>query len=169
MNKRKIAILVAILISAITTSFAQSAKYGHVDSQAIMRDMPNADSIQIKLMDFQNELQTVYETTLNEYQSKKDAFDREAGTMSSSIRKVKENEILALETSIYEFQNSVELDLQEKQIELITPFQQQLEKAIDQVAQENGYQYIFDTQILLYADTNNDVTALVKKKLGIVK
>ena len=57
--------------------------------------------------------------------------------------------------------------MQDKQLELMQPFQDKILKAIEDVAKENGYAYIFDTQVLLYSEGGDDVSALVKKKLGI--
>ena len=44
-----------------------------------------------------------------------------------------------------------------------------LQSAIDAVASENGYAYIFDysTGFVLYADASTDVSSLVKSKLGL--
>jgi Skp family chaperone for outer membrane proteins len=41
--------------------------------------------------------------------------------------------------------------------------------AIDNVAKEKGYTYIFDASmgLILYADPSTEVTALVKAKLGL--
>ncbi|MBK8830613.1 MAG: OmpH family outer membrane protein [Saprospiraceae bacterium] len=48
---------------------------------------------------------------------------------------------------------------------------EQVKTAIDAVAQENGYTYIFDGSpgvgVILCADESTNVTALVKTKLGI--
>jgi outer membrane protein len=64
-----------------------------------------------------------------------------------------------------EFQNSAQEDIEEKQFDLLKPFQDKLQKAINDVAKEGQYSYIFDTQILLYSDGGEDITASVKKKL----
>jgi outer membrane protein len=57
--------------------------------------------------------------------------------------------------------------VEDEKYRLIAPFEEKVRKAIDEVAKENKYSYIFDTQILLYYDGGDDVTPLVKKKLGI--
>jgi outer membrane protein len=42
-------------------------------------------------------------------------------------------------------------------------------KAIEQVAKENGYTYIFDTSVgaVLYWEESDNVLSLVKKKLNL--
>ena len=163
--RRTFLLLIAILLVGTTSVKAQ--KYGHVNGQEIMMQIPGIDSLQIKLDAFQKELQATGEAMLQEFQTKKDLFDKQAGTMSASVRKVKENELLSLQNNILEFQESAQQDLENKQLELQQPFLDKLIKAIADVAKENGYTYIFDERMLLYSEGGANVSVLVKKKLGI--
>ena len=162
--KKGLLLLAAIVLTS-TATFAQ--KYGHVNSQEIFAVMPGADSLQIKLKAFETELTDIYTGMVSEFQSKKEKFDQEAGTMSSTVRQYREKELMDLQQRIMEFQEGVQSDMQEKQLELMQPFQDKILKAIEEVAKENGYAYIFDTQVLLYSEGGDDVSALVKKKLGV--
>ena len=153
------------MLFSIGTADAQ--KYGHVNSGEILEVMPGIDSLQIKLKAFQDDLQTMYESMVTEFQQKKDKFDREVGTMSSAVRQVREKELQDLTTRIQEFQANAQDDLEEKQYELAKPYQDAIQDAINKVAKNNGYSYIFDTKILLYYGTGDDITPLVKKELGI--
>jgi len=155
---KKRLLLLAAIVFTCTTTFAQ--KYGHVNTQEIFAAMPGADSLQTKLKAFEAELTDIYAGMVSEFQTKKEKFDQEAGTMSSTVRQYREKELLDL-------QEGVQNDMQEKQLELMQPFQDKILKAIEDVAKENGYAYIFDTQVLLYSEGGEDVSALVKKKLGI--
>jgi outer membrane protein len=162
---KKITLILTACILCITSAFAQ--KYGHVNSNEIMKAMPGIDSIQIKIADFQKNLETLYENMVSEFQTKNDKFNKEAGTMSASVRKLKEDELISIQNRIQEFQYNVQQDIEEEQYRLLAPFQEKVQNAINDVAKEQKYSYIFDTQILLYYDGGDDVTPLVKKKLGI--
>ena len=162
---KKITLVLVAVAFCVTSAFAQ--KYGHVNSNEIMQVMPGIDSVQIKLMDFHNELQVIYENMFNEFQTKKDKFDKEAGTMSSAVRKLREDELMTLQNRIQEFEMNVQQDIEEEKIRLISPFQEKVQNAINEVAKENKFSYIFDTQVLLYYDGGEDVTPMVRKKLGI--
>ena len=162
---KKITLLLAACILCMTSAFAQ--KYGHVNSSEIMQVMPGIDSIQIKLVDFHKELQLLYENMMNEFETKKDKLDREAGTMSASVRKLREDELFALQSRIQEFTTNAQDDVDAEKLRLIAPFHEKVQNAINEVAKEHKYTYIFDTQILLYYEGGDDVTPLVKKKLGI--
>ena len=163
---KKIALILAI-VGLFSAQAAHAQKYGHVNSSEILEVMPGIDSLQIKLTAFQADLQTMYESMMTEYQQKKDKFDREVGTMSSAVRQVREKELQDLGTRIQEFQANAQQDLEDKQYELAKPYQDAIQNAINKVAKEHGYAYIFDTKILLYYGNGDDITPLVKKELGI--
>ena len=163
---KKMLLLVAVALF-FNIGAADAQKYGHVNSGEILEVMPGIDSLQIKLKAFQDDLQTMYESMVTEFQQKKDKFDREVGTMSSAVRQVREKELQDLTTRIQEFQANAQDDLEEKQYELAKPYQDAIQDAINKVAKTNGYAYIFDTKILLYYGSGDDITPLVKKELGI--
>lgn len=167
MKKTLLSMIVIAIMMVVTTAQAQTGKYAHINQQEIMKAMPGIDSIQTKLMAFQQKLEADYADMAAEYQQKKDKFDREVGTMSASVRKVRENEILMLEQSISEFPTNAQIEIEQFQIELLLPFQEKLKKAIDEVAAEQKINYIFDSSTLLYSDGGTDVSNLVKAKLGI--
>ena len=58
-------------------------------------------------------------------------------------------------------------DLQKKRQELLTPIYDSINNAIKEVAEENDFQFIFDEQVLLYGQESQDVTAMVRAKLGM--
>ena len=61
------------------------------------------------------------------------------------------------------------VDIAGMQEKLIGPIHNKLMTTIKEIAIENGYTYVFDTsnEILLPAPAGDDITALVKQKLGV--
>jgi outer membrane protein len=163
--KKTLILLAAVIVCSFSSLHAQ--KYGHINSGEILKAMPGIDSVQIKMTNFQKELENILQGMMNEFQTKKDKFDKDAGTMISTVRQLREKELADLQSRIMEFQSSASEDIEERQFELLKPFQDKLQKAINEVAKEGQYSYIFDTQILLYSDGGEEITASVKKKLGM--
>ncbi len=70
---------------------------------------------------------------------------------------------------------SIEQDMQnqmsQKRDTLLAPILEEVRAAIQAVAKENAYTYVFDGSpgigVLLYADESTNITALVKAKLGL--
>ena len=87
--------------------------------------------------------------------------------MSTAVRQVREKALEDLATRIQTFQSNAQSDLEEEQYKLAKPFQDAIQNAINKVAKEHGFAYIFDTKILLYYGAGEDITPLVKKELGV--
>ena len=90
--------------------------------------------------------------------------------MTDLIRKTKENELQDILQRIQNFQIEAEQDLAKQRAELLKPIQEKAFKAVNDVAEENGFTYVFDmgTGAVLYAsDSTEDILPLVKKKLGL--
>ncbi len=166
MKKSLLLLFAALLLGTFTV---QAQKYGHINPQAVFDVMPGTDSIKIKFEAFQNELREYGNTMVADLQAKTAKFDQEAGTMSQAVRKLREQELIDLQNRIQEFQNNAQNDLQAKQIELMQPFEDKIKEAITAVSKENGFTYVFEQATLVYADGGEDITPLVKKKLGILK
>ncbi|HOJ65690.1 MAG TPA: OmpH family outer membrane protein [Paludibacteraceae bacterium] len=148
----------------------QEVKLGHINSQEILSLMPERTEIEKTL----NDLQTQWENELlkmrEEYYAKIKEFQDKQATMPESIKQARQSEIVEIEQRINTFNQTASSDLQKKQQELFAPVIDKVKKAINEVGTENNYTYIFDlsTQSIVYqSPKSNDVTALVKKKLGL--
>jgi len=155
------------LLSSFTCS-AQS-KFGHVDYGEIMKKMHGIDSVQTFIANYAADLQSIGEQMVKEFQEKNAAFEKLANSSNTSpaILKIKKEELLAMYKRIQEFTGSIEVDVQDKQLELLEPFQTKLLDAIKKVAKANNYNYIFDISTLLFSSSSDDLTDKVKAELGI--
>jgi len=163
-----------ILLSAfcfLLFSFTCSAqsKFGHVDYGEIMKNMSGIDSVQTVIKNYATELQTIGEQMAKEFQEKQTAYEKLANTPNTSpaILKIRQDELMAMYKRIQEFAQSMEVDVQDKQLELLEPFQLKLLEAIKKVAKANHYNYVFDISTVLFSSPNDDLTSKVKAELGI--
>jgi outer membrane protein len=94
--------------------------------------------------------------------------------MTEVIRADKERELQDLNGQIEQFQKNAEQSLQEKQQKLMKPVLEKIQKAIDDVAVENGFTYVLSSDgamgqvpIILYGPDNLNISDLVLKKMGV--
>jgi len=168
--KKILTILFVALVAFGGSAMAQKPiKLGHINSNELMQIMPGRDSAQAVLQKEMEDLETTLkqmstelETRYNDYLAKQDA-------MSDLIKQTKQRELQDMQARAQEFQKNAEQQLQERQSELLKPIVDRARKAIEDVAKENGYTYVFDSGIgtLLYSPESDDLMPLVKKKLGI--
>ena len=167
---RSIAILFGILLGSFLQLPAQSTlKFGHVNSTQLLSLMPETKNADSTLQKFGASLESQLKTMTAEYQNKIADFKSKEASMAEPIRDAKLKEISDLEERIQSFQESAQSSMQKKKEELYTPILKKAEEAINAVAKENKYSYIFDTGAgsLLYAQESDDVLTLVKTKLGL--
>ncbi len=166
---KKIVIVLFCLIFSVA-GFAQKAKFGHVDYGTIMKEMPGIDTAQAVLIDFQKEFEETGQQMVTEFQEKQQSYMQLANSgASAAVLKVKEDEIQKLYARIQEFAALSEQELQTKQLELLQPFTEKLKAAIKKVAEAGNYTYIFDITTLAFSSDSDDLTAAVKKEVGITK
>ena len=89
--------------------------------------------------------------------------------MISTVRDSKVQEIADLEKRIQAFQKQAQDDIAKKEQDVLTPIIDKARKAIDEVAVEKKYTYVFDNSagVLLYAKDTEDILPEVKAKLGL--
>ena len=169
MKKTLIALFV-VMVSFMGTSMAQKAvKLGHVNSADLMQIMPGREEAQATLQKEVDELQTTLKNMQNELEQRYNDYVGKKDQLSDLIRQTKERELQDMGNRIQEFQENAEKKLQDRQQEVLKPIIDKAKKAIEDVAKENGYTYIFDTSVgaLLYQQDSDDIFALVKKKMGL--
>lgn len=164
--KKVLIVIMAIIMAAPT--FAQQ-KFGHIDSAALLELMPEKAKAEKELEAFAAEFQSALEAMAKEYEGKVAAFQQGEKDMIKTVRDTKVREISDLERRIQEFQQQAQEEIGKKEQEVLTPIIDKARKAIDEVAVEKGYTYVFDASlgVLLYAKDTEDVMADVKAKLGL--
>ena len=169
--KKTLAVMIFCLAAMSGTAMAQkNVKLGHINSNDLMQIMPGRDSAQAVLQAELSEL----EETLNSMQAEaekryNDYMANQAG-WTDLIRQTKQREIQDMATRIEEFQQNAQKQLQDREQELLKPIIDRAKKAIEEVAKEGGYTYIFDagTAALLYSQDSDDIMPQVKRKLGLM-
>jgi len=161
-------LLFAFLLSFSLNSSAQ-AKFGHVNYTGIITNMPGIDSIQAIVTNYAADLQSIGEQMYKEFEEKQIALEKliNAGNTSQAVLKIRQDELMAIYKRMEEFRQSADADIQDRQVELLEPFQTKLTDAIKKVAKANNYNYIFDISTLLFYAASDDLTDKVKAELGI--
>ncbi len=170
MKIRNLTMMLMLLMGLVSTSFAQgNIKIGHINSAELLQLMPERASIQQELENYAKMLEAQLTAMTTEYQNKVSEYQTNESTWTQIVKDSKAREIGDLEKRIQEFQQTAQQDLSKKEQELVEPLIKKAQDAIDAVAKENGYTYVFDTStgsVLVFPDSDN-LLDLVKKHLGI--
>ncbi|RDV14119.1 OmpH family outer membrane protein [Pontibacter diazotrophicus] len=169
MNKIKTLVAAFLLISF--ASFAQTSdqplKIGYTNVEYILLQMPESKQIESELKTHSTQLESQLKNKYAEYETKLQAYEKSAATMDKVVRDDKEKELMNMNNSIQEFQRSAQASLQQKEKSLVDPVIAKIDKAIKDVAKENGYTYVISNQALLAGPEDGDISPIVLKKLGV--
>lgn len=167
---KRIAYVVALAATLVSTGAGQQ-KIGHINSAAIMKKLPDAADAQKQLdiivAEWQNELARMR----TEWQQKFEDYDQKKLIMTEARRAEVEKELRTLDQRIADYRNQKfgqNGELFQKQNELMKPVQDRVFEAIQEVATEEGFDYILDQSgeiLLMYANEKNDLTKTVLDKL----
>jgi outer membrane protein len=171
MTKTFVKTVFATVCLMLTLSVANAQKFGYVNSAAILNELPAVKQMRSTLEGFQTQLQKQGEQKVQAFQQKAQTADqkKQRGEMTPKEEEQLTAELQKEQEEIYKFGQEMEQKIAEKQQELMQPILDTVNKAIQDVAKEGSFQYVFDSQsgVILYADESTDITALVKTKLGI--
>ena len=169
----KLAMVVLLTVSA-STAFGQ--KFGRVDLAAIVPNMPEYQEAVTNLEAYGKDLQDQLEQIMVEFNTLYTNYEKNAATMTDSVRQLKERELGELQQRYQDFQQIAQQDMQRKEAEVMSPIYTKADEAVKKVAAAGGYVAVFNTAGdqpssagLAYFDPSllKDITSDVKKELGI--
>lgn len=167
-------ILSFCLLVAITfmSQAAIAQKYGHLNSGNFLQELAEVKSANSQLESYQKQLMKKGEDMATAFQTKLEAYMKRAqsGTVSQVQAQQEEGALQQERQKIMEYEQEVMTKVQQKRQELIEPILKKVDDAIQAVGKENGYKFIFDTSLMnatLFVEESDDVTSLVKAKLGL--
>jgi outer membrane protein len=157
------------LISLITLSAFSQNKFGYIDSQELLMLMPERKTAESEVQSFAKSLESQLAAMTAEYQESVQDYQSNEASYTDLIKQDKISEITGLEQRIQAFQQNAQQSLQKKEQELLEPILSKARSAIEEVAIEGNFTYIFDKSVgsILYAKESENVLSLVKKKLKL--
>ncbi|MCQ2233315.1 MAG: OmpH family outer membrane protein [Paludibacteraceae bacterium] len=161
-------IMLCLAAMPLLATAQSTVKLGHLDVQALFVSLPEAaeiDSTMKKVsMEYENELKRMQD----EMARKAAEYEQNAAQWDETIKANRAEEIRTMQTRVQNYYQNAQQLLAKKQEQLQAPVRDKLKKAIDDVAKENGFLYVFDQQALIYkSESSIDITNLVLKKLGV--
>ncbi len=168
MKKLALTIVSAFLLFGI----ANAQKFAFVDTEYILDRIPSYKAANDQVDKISKEYETELETMYTDVEKLYKAFQNEKVLLTEEQKKKKEDEIIAKEKEIKENQQKYfgpEGAVFQKRQELIKPIQDEVYKAVKELALEGGYAVIFDTASgsgILYENARYNKSDDVLKKLG---
>jgi len=163
-------IFIFVLLTSFTSSYAQ-LKFAHINFNELIAAMPESDSVTGALETLNQEYTRTGEELQVEYNIANEEFQKGQAGWSDVVRQTKQAALSDMVNRIQQFVADSRQDLQNKQQELLQPILIKAQNTIQEVSDEQGYDYVFDTGtgaiLTVPKDKSYDIMPLVLKKLGL--
>jgi len=165
MNVIKTLLLLAVFTLGFTTITAQT-KVAHINSEALVSSLPAYKALQTKLeklgKSYQDEV-TSLETTLK---TKLQKYDAESASQTPETNAARQQEVQLEAQKIEQYKAAAMQDIQKQEQTGLKPILDKAQKAVEDVAAAQGYDYVLNANGLVVAK-GKDLLADVKAKLGV--
>ena len=159
-------LLATVLFAAGNRAQAQN-KIGHIGLSDIILAMPEAKKADTALQQFREALYQSAQDKQGAFEESVAKFYKDSASYTASVKEVKRKSLQDQMTAMQGEDQRIQQELQKKQEEYSAPIQKKALDAVQAVAKENGYAYVFVKEALLVSPPSDDLAPLVKKKLGL--
>ena len=164
--------LFLIIIALTCNTITQAQKFAYVDTEYILNKIPEFKQAQDKLDAIANDWQKEVENRYAEVDKMYRQYQEEQVLLTDEMKIKREENIIKKENEAKQLQQKYfgpTGDLYLKRQELIKPIQEKVYDAVQQLADNNKYQAIFDSSsdlIMLYKSNNLDKSDKVLSLMG---
>jgi len=165
-------ILIALSFCMLIAFSTEAQRIASVDVNLVLESMDDYKKAQAQLDQFSAKWRQEIAQEYDKIKGMYNRYQSEQVLMSDEVRKQKEDEIVNKEDQVRELQKArfgAEGDLFKKREELVRPIQDKVFDAIEDYANEKGYDFIFDkggSAGILFANERYDKTDDLLKRLG---
>lgn len=163
----------ALLLLLFAVLPLQAQKYACVNTEYILHSVPEYSQAINKINRYAAEWQQEIATKQQHLDELRQQYQQEAYLLPDNLRQRRQDEMHNLETEIRTLQHqrfAAGGDLDQKRAELIKPVQDRIYNAIERVAREKSYAFVFDksaSATVIYVSDKYDISNQVLEMLGV--
>ncbi len=161
--------LVAVLIFSVGVASAQATKAAFVDSEKILGELPEAQKASAELNALGKAWQDSAASMNADLQKQVEDYQKQESVMAPVKKDAEQKRLADLNQKLRDFATQ-KLDTRTGEIaqereKRLAPIREKVLRAIETVAKEDGFTFVFDRAGVLYADAKVDLTYRVIDRL----
>lgn len=162
-----------LLLALLLGSFSANAqKYACVNSEYVLKNMPDYLQAQERLNKYANDWQKEIEAKYQELDNLRQSFQQESYLLPDNLKQRRQQELKTKDQEVRDLQRQrfgTGGDLDQKRQELLKPVEDRVYNVIERIANEKNYAFIFDragSATVLFASEKYDISDQVLETLG---
>jgi len=165
MKQFRTLLLIAIITLGFNSVQAQT-KVAHISTDLLLSLMPETKTLNADL----EKLSKTYESELKAENDKLEAklkkYEAEVGSQTDEVNQQRSVEVQQDRQNLYQASQVAQQDIAKKRDDKLKPILEKARKAIEDVANAQGFTYVLDASTIIVAN-GTDLLPAVKTKLGI--
>lgn len=168
--RRLLSILLITIAAALGTATAQ--KYACVNTDYVLKSIPDYAAAQKRINKYVSDWSAELQAMTDELEQMRAEYEQESYLLPEGLKRRRQEELKEKELAIRTLQKQrfgPEGDLEKKRAELMGPVQDRVYNAIERVAHEKNYAFVFDragSSTLLFVNKKYDISDDVLELLG---
>lgn len=158
------------LVLCVTAFNLNAQKYGYVDTNKLLIEMPSIKAADSELETFQTQLVSQGQTMVTSFENAYNIYVEAVNTrtLSQVQMQQREMELQKQQQTIQQYEQEMQQKILKKREDLYQPILDQVKQKIEAYGKANNFTMIFDTSMgaMLYVDKAQDLTAILKTELG---
>jgi outer membrane protein len=164
-----VALLAFGALAAPAAAQQQSLRMGYINSARIMDAAPGRVEAEAQFEREVGAYRQQIQRMEDSLRTMAQAYEREQAALTPQVRQQRAQAVQAREAEFQSRADTLNVQMQRRQAELVRPIMEQINRVIEQVRTEGAYAFIFDVaaegQTIVAADTTLDVTETVIARL----
>ena len=141
---------------------AEGIKIGFIDAQKVLENSKTGKQVKSRMEDYLKPRQKIIDDQKDELRRLEEDLNRQASVLSPDAKKAKEEDFRKKLSDYQKRAMELNDEVQSKKLEVLKDFNKKLEEAAGQIAEKEGYTFVFDKNAdggsLVYARDTYDLT-----------
>lgn len=165
-------LLAILLLVAVATTAIHAQKYACVNTDYVTANVPDFKQAEKRIAKYIEEWQKELDAKFTELDNLKKSYQQEAYLLPEGLKKRRQEDIKTKEEEVRTLQRQrfgTGGDLDRKREELTRPVQERIYQAIERIANEKGYAFVFDksaSSTVIFCNAKYDISDQVLEILG---
>jgi outer membrane protein len=166
--KKRIFVLLACYCPLFSFAQMTSGKTGYIHVQYILARLPEVKTAEAELSSLQQQYSKQLEAKAQVLQAKQQEYIATEKTLTETLRRIAQQDILMLENNLQKFQEDAVAALQQKKTVLMKPVLTKIHQAAESVSRKEGFNLVLmQADNVLYGEAALDITLPVLAMLGV--
>ena len=165
------AILITLCCFATAFSTLQAQSFGYVNSQELLQGMEEVKAAESNLVGFRDQKQKMLQMEIEKFQQQLATLEKRNAEGDLTPKQIEEEQarMQTEQQRIGKMESEMGQEIAARREKEFQPIFDKVNAAIEKIAKEKSYQYVFDAAaggVILYADESMNLTAEVKAAIA---